>query len=70
MRDLTLPTGATYTLPPACTGRNLTYREGGVIEAPNIGLSILGETSLSSALPGMLQTRLSRATAARGARPA
>lgn len=42
-RELTLPAGTTVYVGPGVYWTDLTYREGGVIAAPNIGLSILGE---------------------------
>lgn len=42
-RELTLPVGTTVYVAPGVYWTDLTYREGGVIAGPNIGLSILGE---------------------------
>jgi uncharacterized repeat protein (TIGR02543 family) len=42
-RTLTLPAGTTVYVAPGVYWTDRTYREGGVIEGPNIGLSILGE---------------------------
>jgi uncharacterized repeat protein (TIGR02543 family) len=42
-RALTLPAGTTVYVAPGVYWTDRTYREGGVIEGPNIGLSILGE---------------------------
>jgi uncharacterized repeat protein (TIGR02543 family) len=42
-RVLTLPEGTTVYVAPGVYWTDQTYREGGVIEGPNIGLSILGE---------------------------
>ncbi|MFH5183647.1 S-layer homology domain-containing protein [Paenibacillus sp. TAB 01] len=42
-RDLTLPAGTTVYVAPGVYWTDLTYKEGGVIAGPNIGLSIQGE---------------------------
>lgn len=42
-RELTLPAGTTVYVVPGVYWTDLTYKEGGVISGPNIGLSILGE---------------------------
>ncbi|WP_042463936.1 InlB B-repeat-containing protein [Neobacillus dielmonensis] len=42
-RELTLPEGTTVYVVPGVYWTDLTYKEGGVIAGPNIGLSILGE---------------------------
>ncbi|WP_413452222.1 InlB B-repeat-containing protein [Georgenia phoenicis] len=42
-RELTLPESTTVYVAPGVYWTDQTYREGGVIEGPNIGLSILGE---------------------------
>lgn len=42
-RELTLPAGTTVYVAPGVYWTDLTYKEGGVIAGPNIGLSILGE---------------------------
>jgi uncharacterized repeat protein (TIGR02543 family) len=42
-RELTLPEGTTVYVAPGVYWTDQTYREGGVIAGPNIGLSILGE---------------------------
>uniref|UniRef100_UPI001580CE98 pectate lyase family protein n=1 Tax=Paenibacillus koleovorans TaxID=121608 RepID=UPI001580CE98 len=42
-RDLTLPAGTTVYVAPGVYWTDLTYKEGGVIATPNIGLSILGQ---------------------------
>jgi uncharacterized repeat protein (TIGR02543 family) len=42
-RTLTLPQGTTVYVAPGVYWTDRTYREGGVIAGPNVGLSILGE---------------------------
>ncbi|MGC5166376.1 InlB B-repeat-containing protein [Luteimicrobium sp. DT211] len=42
-RHLTLPAGTTVYVAPGVYWTDLTYREGGVIDPPNVGLSILGD---------------------------
>ncbi|MCR8632153.1 S-layer homology domain-containing protein [Paenibacillus radicis (ex Xue et al. 2023)] len=42
-RDLTLPAGTTVYVAPGVYWTDLTYKEGGVIASPNIGLSIQGQ---------------------------
>jgi uncharacterized repeat protein (TIGR02543 family) len=42
-RELTLPEGTTVYVVPGVYWTDTTYKEGGVIAGPNIGLSILGE---------------------------
>jgi len=42
-RELTLPAGTTVYIAPGVYWTDQTYREGGVIAPPNIGLSILGQ---------------------------
>ncbi len=42
-RHLTLPAGTTVYVAPGVYWTDQTYREGGVIDPPNIGLSVLGE---------------------------
>jgi uncharacterized repeat protein (TIGR02543 family) len=42
-RELTLPEGTTVYVAPGVYWTDMTYKEGGVIAGPNIGLSILGE---------------------------
>lgn len=42
-RELMLPEGTTVYVVPGVYWTDLTYKEGGVIAGPNIGLSILGE---------------------------
>ncbi|MFD0678407.1 MULTISPECIES: S-layer homology domain-containing protein [unclassified Paenibacillus] len=42
-RDLTLPAGTTVYVAPGVYWTDLTYKEGGVIAGPNIGLSIQGQ---------------------------
>ncbi|TCN22570.1 InlB B-repeat-containing protein [Mesobacillus foraminis] len=42
-RELTLPEGTTVYIVPGVYWTDETYKEGGVIGGPNIGLSILGE---------------------------
>lgn len=42
-RELTLPEGTTVYVVPGVYWTDTTYKEGGVIAGPNIGLSLLGE---------------------------